>query len=364
MLNQMRQHSQSWVLKFILAIIIVSFILFWGSQDPGQGSRDSRSYATVNGYTVSAQRVENQLKNSDQIQDWEAQFGGKVPDFLVNMERKKIVEQIITQTLVNTWLTQSGLKISKMELMESVKKIPGFQDENGFNYKQYVKTNERYAQSLGVSLEETIKNDLLTDKLIDPLRAAFPANKDETAKLQNLRNELYSFAVIKIRKDAPPEKPKMDDKKENEGVNDDEDKKEGYGEDLAKQVLANWQKKADMKKILEDNKLKITESGEMDILNLKQLLNGTNEPSHFKKIAGLSKAKPFVDEPLLAGSHYYLIKFLDKKSAKDTENEFPAIQAENEIIGPAFSLLNEIFIDELRKDANIKIDLPAPQTSN
>lgn len=356
MLSQMRQHSQSWILKVFLAVIVLSFIFFWGTQDPGRGNSDSRTYAFVNGSPITAQQVEYKLSVSPQLQQWESQMGGKVPPFIIDSLRRNIVEGFVTQKLTLKWLNSLGIIVSKMELMDEIKKtpIPELHEDGEFDYKKYVKFNNRYAEAVGVSYEQSLKEDLLVDKIVEPLREVFKPAEGEIKSHLALKNKLRKFAVIKVRKDPPPpeDESKSKDKPETAKPN------EGYGEELAQTLLKLWQKKADMKKVLDENGLKIHETEDVDVFGLPQVVDGQRDIAAIKMIHALGKNKPVINEPLLLGQYYYLIKWLDESDATGTEREVPRFRAENDLMAPAFGSLNALFIDGLRKSASLSYDLP------
>ncbi len=161
MLNLMRKHAGSWMIKFILGAVILAFIPFgYGIY---QDRRDAE-VATVNGEPIRFEAFNRQYNNLlDQVRN---NFGGSVNEETIKGLRLKeqALNQLIDQKLMLTEAAKLNFSVSEEELVDSIGRIEAFQTAGVFDPKryEYVLSRIRLTQD---SFEDEQKSALLIDKL-------------------------------------------------------------------------------------------------------------------------------------------------------------------------------------------------------
>jgi peptidyl-prolyl cis-trans isomerase D len=142
MLDFLRKRKRSWIITFLLGLIIVVFVAFYG----GTKYQDSSvtDIGTVNGETITqrelARRYQQELNRYREI------FKGSLTPEMVkslNLEAM-IIDDLVNKKLALQEARRLGISITDDELAESIAKIPEFQINGRFN-------KERYLQLLGAN---------------------------------------------------------------------------------------------------------------------------------------------------------------------------------------------------------------------
>ena len=136
MLGFLRQKKRSWIIMFLLGLIIVVFIAFYG------GSKYQNSpfpdVAQVNGepvtyreFTVSYERELNRYR--------EMLKGSLTPELMKSLNIKgSVVERLIERKLILQEAKNLGLTVGDDALADAVAKVPDFQLGGQFNKERYV----------------------------------------------------------------------------------------------------------------------------------------------------------------------------------------------------------------------------------
>lgn len=146
MLGIMRKYKQSFIIKGVFIIIVLSFIgtifLIWGTGEEGlQGS----GYAVkVNGEKIP---YENYVRGYEQIKSSFQQMYGRpiTPEIEKQMGlRKMVLDNLIGAALVQREAKRMGIKVSDEEVIADISKMPYFQKDGSFDkqlYEQMLKAN-------------------------------------------------------------------------------------------------------------------------------------------------------------------------------------------------------------------------------
>ena len=140
MLNLMRKHASSWIIKFMLAAIIVVFIP-WGVQRYTSG-RSSR-VAEVNGSVITLDDYRNTYTNL--VEQVRQSFGNNVNDELIQTLGlpKRALEQLIDRALMLQAAENLNIQVSDDELARSISNIGAFQTAGVFDNQRYLSTLSR-----------------------------------------------------------------------------------------------------------------------------------------------------------------------------------------------------------------------------
>lgn len=161
MLNLMRKNAGTWLIKILLGAIVLVFI-FWGV-----GSFRDRTVgrvAIVNGdpimvdeYNETYNRLLEQIKQ---------RYGNRLNDEMLKMLqiKKQAMDQLIEKRLLLSEAKRLNFKVSDEELSATIRAIPAFQDNGGFDNRRYrvVLTQNRLTPE---SFEAMQREFVLMDKV-------------------------------------------------------------------------------------------------------------------------------------------------------------------------------------------------------
>jgi peptidyl-prolyl cis-trans isomerase D len=134
MLDLMRKHAGSWMIKVILGVIVIVFV-FWGV-----GSfrdRQATVVASVNGEPIAYNEYLRAYNNL--LDNLRRQFGDNLTDETIEMLQLKwqAMDQIVDQRLLLAEADRLGIQVSDEQLAQSLKAVPAFQRNGVFNNEQY-----------------------------------------------------------------------------------------------------------------------------------------------------------------------------------------------------------------------------------
>lgn len=196
MLEAIRNHTQGWLAKAILALITVPFALF-GIDSYFNSAGSNVAVAKVNGDKISIQEYGNAIEN---VRNRLQSEGQKVdPAMLESAELKQsVLDGLITRRLVNEEIQQSNFKISDEQLSTYILGMPEFQLDGKFSEDIYQKTLAQ--NKLTVSkFENNRRTELLTQQAREGLSllVSVPKAVAEHALKFAYQQREVSFAEIK-----------------------------------------------------------------------------------------------------------------------------------------------------------------------
>ncbi|MET0643412.1 MAG: SurA N-terminal domain-containing protein [Candidatus Binatia bacterium] len=136
MLDVLRKRKRSWIIIFLLGLIIVVFIAFYG----GNKFRDPSSLdiAEVNGEVITQR--EFALHYQKELERYREMFKGSLtPELEKNLNlRGSLLEQLIEKRLVLQEARHLGLAATDEDLMTAIAQVPDFQVNGRFNKDRYL----------------------------------------------------------------------------------------------------------------------------------------------------------------------------------------------------------------------------------
>src|SRR5262249_35451372 len=136
MLDVLRKRKRSWIIIFLLGLIIVVFIAFYGGNkipDPA-----SQHIAEVYGQIITQQ--EFALHCPEELRRYREMFKGAL-----TREREKnlnlrgsLLEQLIEKRLILQEARNLGLAATDEDLMTAIAQVPDFQVNGRFNKDRYL----------------------------------------------------------------------------------------------------------------------------------------------------------------------------------------------------------------------------------
>lgn len=162
MMDILRQNAQSWGIKIAFGIIIAVFIFafgaggFNGNTDPviayvNDQPVPTQEFMQVYRETAEALRAQNPNVDSDQLQS---------PEF-----KKAVLEQLVSQKLLEAEAEKLGLAVSNSELSYSISQIPAFADKDGKFDMNIYQAFLQSRQMSAATFENSMRNSALIQKL-------------------------------------------------------------------------------------------------------------------------------------------------------------------------------------------------------
>jgi peptidyl-prolyl cis-trans isomerase D len=184
MLNIMRKHAGSWMIKVLLFAIVIVFV-FWGVGS--FRSNNASTVATVNGEAISLAEYRRAYNNL--IDQYRQRFGASLNDGMIEMLQldQQAMDQLIERAIVLQEAEQMGLRVSDAEVAESIVGTPVFQENGSFDNRRYRNllaqvhlTPEEY--------EADQKQVLLSQKLTRMIMGAAKVSEAETRQWYEWQN--------------------------------------------------------------------------------------------------------------------------------------------------------------------------------
>lgn len=166
MLDLMRKKKESFIIKFVFVVIVLSFIgtifLVWGKGEEGIG-RSAGYVAKVDRTTISYDAYQNAYQN---MADTYRQIFGNAftPELEKQLNLKQqVLDRLIDSTLMLKAAKSQGVSVSKNEVTAAIAAMPAFQQNGNFDfglYQQTLKMNRITPEAF----EESKQRELLLEK--------------------------------------------------------------------------------------------------------------------------------------------------------------------------------------------------------
>ena len=134
MLNLMRKHAGSWMIKVVLFVICVVFV-FWGVGS--MRSRKATQVAKINGEVITQQVYRQAYYRL--LDNYRRIYGDQYSDALLKMlhPEETALDQLINKTLMMQEAERLNIQIGDQELAQSIRSIPAFQNNGVFDDRRY-----------------------------------------------------------------------------------------------------------------------------------------------------------------------------------------------------------------------------------
>jgi len=189
MLDLMRKHAGSWLVKFILAAIIVVFV-FWGVGS--YKARKATRVALVNGEPITVDEFRNAYNN--RIEMLRQQFGNNLTEDIIEMlqVKRQALDQVIDQKLLLNEARRLDIRVSDEELITAIQQISAFQSAGVFNKSRYQNVLNRYRMTPEV-FEARQRESMVIDRLQSLITGSVKVSEQEVREWYN-----WNQAKVKI----------------------------------------------------------------------------------------------------------------------------------------------------------------------
>jgi SurA-like N-terminal domain len=314
MLDILRKHASSWVIKLILGAITVSFVFFFGYSSMRKGARIGRygsveAVATVNGMPISA--ADYRFTFDHNLERLRASFQGKeMPEFVRKMAESLTLQQLVTRELALSQADALGLTIPDEELADVIRKSPATQHGGEFDPLYYKHEFLPYfKQRFGLDYEWAVRADL-KDQAFEDLFRSIDANLPSPAGAEGTAGEdAWTFEVVALAPAAMIEAKAI--------------KARDEATSLAKMLAAADPKT--WKGLLAPFKIQPGKVGPLKIKDRAQLLEGQATFDDFSKIFALTDERPVLADPIEHGDKIFVLRLVSRTSgARDAVAAWPA----------------------------------------
>ncbi len=194
MLQSIRDRVSGIIAYTIVILISIPFAL-WGIQQYFGGGGD-QVVATVNGEDIPAQAFNRELQR--QRNALLQAFGGRLPPgFDEKVLRKRALEAMVRQYLLNQEVDRLGYAVSDDQLIEAIQAIPQFQKDGRFDPQRYELVLKQQQRGK-VEFERIVRQQLRLEQYQGGLSdTAFlpPAQVRDDQRLRDQKRELRYFVI-------------------------------------------------------------------------------------------------------------------------------------------------------------------------
>ncbi len=189
MLRFLRQNASSWIIKFLLSIIVLVFVFM------GIGSYDADKnnvIAVVNDIEIPLAEYRNAYNTLKER--FSARFGKSISPEIIEMLQlpQQALKGLIDNVLLMEQVKKLGLRISNQEVSDTISQIPIFQISENFNQARYLNVLQQNRLSPQV-FEANQKKTMLLDKLRFFIEDSVKLTNDEKKQWKNWSNTLIDI---------------------------------------------------------------------------------------------------------------------------------------------------------------------------
>lgn len=208
MLEILRKKAQSPVLQAIVVIIVLVFI-FWGV-GTNNNNGGGQSVASVNGEPILYPDYQQAYDRA--VTNLREQFGGTIPKGLLdNFDlRNQVLDQLIQTTLLRQGGKAAGSLVSNDEVMDAIKEMEAFRENDVFNMEQY-KAILTGSRTTPTAFEESMRQNILTNKITDEIGRFAKVVDSEIAELFNYENEEIKLEYVSLNADDFKDKVELNE---------------------------------------------------------------------------------------------------------------------------------------------------------
>ena len=192
MLDLMRKHAGTWLIKVILGAVIIVFT-FWGigSYRMRKGSR----VAVVNGTTINVDQYREAYNRI--LEQLRQRFGNNLNDEMIKMfnVRGQALNSVIDQALLIGEARRLKFRVADEELAAAIRNAPAFQNNGRFDvnrYRRVLDANRMTPESFEIMQRET----MLIEKLRSMISGSVIVSEAEAREWYDWRNASVNIDYV------------------------------------------------------------------------------------------------------------------------------------------------------------------------
>jgi len=194
MLQLMRKHAKSWMMKVILGIIIVVFVFYFGAM---RGDKQTETIAVIDGSRLTYAEFSKEYQNI--IDAYRQRYGNNLTDDMLKQlnPRKMAFDNLANQVILLRKADEFKLDVSDEELKANIFSIPSFQIEGKFNktlYERVLRQNRLTPEEFEVSHKKMLK----IGKLERLIKESVKVSEKEVYDIYKIQFEEINAHYIKV----------------------------------------------------------------------------------------------------------------------------------------------------------------------
>ncbi len=191
-LGLMRKHATSWLIKFIMAVIIVVFVLYFGYSFKAQ--RGLR-IAKVNGDVITRAEYQNEYNRIYRMfKERYGEIWNERLSKVLNLKRMAL-QRLIDQMLMAQEAKRLGISVNATEIQRVIMKYPAFQTNGTFNlhlYKRLLRDNRMSPEEF----ENGIAKEILNNKLKEFILSFVAVTEQEALDYYTYTHEKIKISFV------------------------------------------------------------------------------------------------------------------------------------------------------------------------
>jgi peptidyl-prolyl cis-trans isomerase D len=195
MLDVLRKRKRSWIITFLLGLIIVVFIAFYGGNQLSDPAL--QDVAVVNGEVITQR--EFALHYQRALERYREMLKGSLtPELEKSLNlRASLLEELIQRRLVLQEARHLGLAVTDDDLMMAIAQVPDFQVNGRFNKERYLQLLRANRLS-PVQFEEEQREQLTIQRLYSILLDSVHVTEDELRDRYRFEQEKIDLHFIRL----------------------------------------------------------------------------------------------------------------------------------------------------------------------
>ena len=194
MLQFMRKHAQSWLIKVLLALIIVVFVLYFGST---RWREPAEALVTVNDKVITFSDYRKEYQNL--LDMYRQRLGANLTEDVIKSLnlKQQALDNLVNQTVLTMKAEEMGIRVSDEEVRTVISMQPAFQRDGVFDAKRYEQLL-RYQRMSPEEFEAMQKKALMTVKLQDIFRQGVKVSEREMQDIHRMQSERINVELFKL----------------------------------------------------------------------------------------------------------------------------------------------------------------------
>lgn len=193
MITYLRDRAQSWLIKVLLLLIVVTFIISFGI---GTFSNPKEVLVRVGSQEILVREFSRQYE--EELERMRQQFGENTEVIARQLNlRQQIYQQMVNQLLILKSAEEQGLVVTDAEVQASVVEQPAFRAGGGFDRSVYRNILQQNRLSPG-EYEARLRQDLMVSKFRRNLLAGLVVTQAEVEQRYRVNHEKVRVDYIHV----------------------------------------------------------------------------------------------------------------------------------------------------------------------
>ncbi len=207
MLDLMRKHAKSWLIKAALGGIIIVFIFWYGWSGPGE---ERGNYVAKVNQDIITWDYYSSVYNSE-LEKIRLRFRGRMPEGLLDRLdlKKKVVKGLVDQQLLMQESKRLGFFVTGQDLVEDIRTNPAFQVNGTFDDRAYKLRLAEIKLSPG-AYENIRKHEMLEAQLATLLTDGVKTDPEEVKKLWHFQNDKLVLSILLVKPGTEKQRAAVD----------------------------------------------------------------------------------------------------------------------------------------------------------